>query len=80
MLITDLLTHHIHSFFSQCVALMVMYRLDNNRTNPYNIWLTAGKPDYPPYQLLQQMRDAIVSLTEVATIHDIFFTGHSSNK
>ncbi|XP_065912337.1 alpha-L-iduronidase-like isoform X1 [Dysidea avara] len=43
-------------------ALMMQYRLDNNRTNPYDIWLTAGKPDYPSYQLLQQMRDAIESV------------------
>ena len=43
-----------------CVALLMMYRLDNIRTNPYDIWQKASKPVYPSYELLDQMRNAIV--------------------
>ena len=48
---------------------MMQYRLDNNRTNPYNIWLTAGKPNYPSYRLLQKMRDAIVCLKDTRQVY-----------
>ena len=38
------------------------YQLDNYiQRNPYAIWLQQGHPVYPPYYLLQSMRDAAVS-------------------
>ena len=46
--------------YTVSVALMMLYQLDNTRTNPYDIWQKAGKPVYPSYALLAQMRNAIV--------------------
>ena len=45
-----------------CTALYVRYQIDNSVVrNPYAVWQQGGKPDYPSYTLLQQMRDAAVS-------------------
>lgn len=43
-----------------CTASMVLYQLDNIRTNPYDLWKKAGKPVYPSYELLAVMRNNIV--------------------
>ena len=45
-----------------CAARYVRYQIDNSVVrSPYAVWQQAGKPDYPSYSLLQQMRDAAVS-------------------
>lgn len=43
-------------------AVFVHWQLDNVLTNPFSIWLAAGRPDYPPYELLQAMRKSMDSL------------------
>ena len=43
-------------------ALYVRYQIDSSPDrSPYAVWQKAGKPDYPSYNLLIQMRDAAVS-------------------
>ena len=43
-------------------ALYVRYQIDSSADrSPYAVWQKAGKPDYPSYNLLMQMRDAAVS-------------------
>ena len=43
-------------------AVFVYYQLDNSELkNPKQVWENGGKPVYPPYQLLQRMREAAVS-------------------
>lgn len=38
------------------------YQLDNYlQRNPYQVWSNGGQPVYPPYTLLQAMREAAVS-------------------
>lgn len=49
-------------YFVSVPAVFVHYQLDNSlERNPYAIWLQGGKPNFPPYKLLQKMRDAAVS-------------------
>ena len=45
-------------------ALYVRYQIDSSADrSPYAVWQKAGKPDYPSYNLLMQMRDAAVSVS-----------------
>lgn len=39
---------------------MVIFIVDNNQTNPYEIWQNDGKPNYPSRELLKKMRDVQV--------------------
>ena len=39
------------------------YIMDNNYTNPFNIWSQNNCPDYPSQQLFQQMREQEVDQT-----------------
>ena len=55
-------------FIDVCVcvsaALYVRYQIDSSADcSPYAVWQKAGKPDYPSYNLLMQMRDAAVSVS-----------------
>ena len=55
------------SMYRACIiyfssAVFVHYQLDNYlQRNPYQVWSNGGQPVYPPYTLLQAMREAAVS-------------------
>ena len=61
-----------------CAAQYVRYQIDNSVVrSPYAVWQQAGKPDYPSYSLLQQMRDAAVSGRTDTHVYSIMFPARS---
>ena len=61
-----------------CAARYVRYQIDNSVVrSPYAVWQQAGKPDYPSYSLLQQMRDAAVSGRTDTHVYSIMFPARS---
>ena len=48
-------------------ARYVVYLLDNNVTNPQQVWLEAGSPDFPDQRLRELMRRAEVSVSRACS-------------
>ena len=61
------LTVYLYSLF---LAVFVHYQLDNYlQRNPYQVWSNGGQPVYPPYTLLQAMREAAVCYVCIKHCH-----------
>ena len=35
-----------------------MYRIDANNTNPYQVWLSMGSPEYPTNDQMNKLKEA----------------------
>lgn len=43
--------------------MYVTYYLDNNVTNPYQLWQNMGSPDYPTAEQFRRLRSVEVNRT-----------------
>jgi len=52
----------ISSVCSLSGLVYVTYYMDNNVTNPYQLWQTMGSPDYPTAEQFRHLRSVEVIL------------------
>ena len=53
----------VHVVFVHIGLVYVTYYLDNNVTNPYQLWESMGSPDYPSAEQFRQLRTKEVFLS-----------------
>ncbi|XP_010901111.2 alpha-L-iduronidase [Esox lucius] len=54
---TDLIRVSLNGFPQRNGLVYVTYYLDNNVTNPYQLWQSMGSPDYPSAEQFRQLRN-----------------------